>query len=109
MRYIGLFVIIFSHQYLIGQDTTTFYQYASIQGSRWGRFEEIDFGTDESLCYKPALDAEGKKLKFSTSLDALNYLSKEGWEFVEAFPETSDGSTWSIHWIIRKSCALQNK
>lgn len=28
------------------------------------------------------IDEEGKKMKFESSLDVLNYLSKRGWEFV---------------------------
>jgi hypothetical protein len=34
-------------------------------------------------------DEQGKVIKFNSAIDALNYMAKQGWEFVNAYPLSS--------------------
>lgn len=42
----------------------------------------------------------GKDKSFNTMVDALNYMSKEGWEFVQAYTKSTPYE--SIHYLLRK-------
>ncbi|HMG15895.1 MAG TPA: hypothetical protein VK590_10645 [Saprospiraceae bacterium] len=42
----------------------------------------------------------GKDKRFNSMVDTLNYMSNEGWEFVQAFPTKSDNEY--IHYLLRK-------
>lgn len=53
----------------------------------------IDYGEEKSFWKDTRLkDDEGKLKKFNTVVDALNYMGKDGWMFVNAFIAIS-GST----------------
>jgi len=42
-----------------------------------------------------------KRHKFTSMVEAMNYLSADGWQFVQAYAESY--GQWSfIHWILRK-------
>jgi len=47
------------------------------------------------------LDNTGHVVKFNSMIHALNYLTKHGWEFVSAYPMTSNMGT-AYHFLLRK-------
>jgi hypothetical protein len=54
---------------------------------------DIDYGEARSIWKDNRLkDEDGNLKKFNTTIDALNYLGKQGWKLVNAFP-MSEGST----------------
>ncbi|MER3472191.1 MAG: hypothetical protein C4330_12970, partial [Chitinophagaceae bacterium] len=66
---------------------------------------DIDYGEERSIWkdYRIKTD-EGKLKKFNTVVDALNYMGKEGWSLVNAFPYTSgSGNTEVYHYVFKKA------
>ncbi|MDR2127252.1 MAG: hypothetical protein LBP63_10540 [Prevotellaceae bacterium] len=47
------------------------------------------------------LDENGKKLELNSMIDALNFMQRFGYEFVNAYVITSDKGD-VFHWILRK-------
>ncbi len=46
-------------------------------------------------------DENGKKIEFTTMMDALNYFSKRGWEYVDC-SFFGEGGKFTIHYLLRK-------
>ncbi len=68
----------------------------------------IDFGQEreKSKNKQTIVDESGNPIQFNSKIDALNYMSALGWEFVQAYTiaRGSDGDVSSeIHWILSKS------
>lgn len=62
----------------------------------------IDYGEEKKMWKDSRLkDDEGKLKKFNTVVDALNYMGKDGWLFVNAFLDLN-GTTRTYHYIFRK-------
>ena len=58
----------------------------------------IDYGEAKSICNDNRLREENGKLKkFNTIVDALNYLGKNGWKLLNAFPVPSVNGTADYH------------
>jgi hypothetical protein len=61
------------------------------------------FGGDKE---QKLLDENGKKLVLNSMIDALNFMNKFGYDFVNAYVVTSEkgmGGTQNVyHWILRK-------
>ncbi|HEY8687989.1 MAG TPA: DUF4177 domain-containing protein [Chitinophagaceae bacterium] len=66
---------------------------------------DIDYGEERSIWKDNRIKTdEGKLKKFNTVVDALNYMGKEGWKLVNAFPYISgNGNTQVYHYVFRKS------
>src|SRR5947209_19509206 len=48
---------------------------------------DIDFGEEKSIWRDNRLKTyDGKLKKFNTIIDALNYMGKDGWIFINAYP-----------------------
>ena len=63
---------------------------------------DIDFGEEKSFWRDTRLKAEaGKVRKFNTIIDALNYMGREGWIFINAFP-VRIGETEIYHFAFRR-------
>lgn len=63
---------------------------------------DIDFGEEKSFWRDTRLKTDGGKLKkFSTVIDALNYMGKEGWIFINAYPVRM-GDTEIYHFAFKK-------
>ena len=63
---------------------------------------DIDFGDEKSLWSDTRLKTDaGKIRKFNTIIDALNYMGKEGWIFINAFP-VKMGETEIYHFAFKK-------
>lgn len=68
---------------------------------------DIDFGEEKSIWRDNRLKAyDGKVKKFNTVIDALNYMGKDGWLFINAYPVTSGGST-AYHFAFKKEFLLE--
>ncbi|MEP6950409.1 MAG: hypothetical protein ABI863_14085 [Ginsengibacter sp.] len=62
----------------------------------------INYGEEKKLWKDTRLKTdEGKLKKFNTVIDALNYMGKEGWMFINAFP-VSDGTSQLYHYTFKK-------
>ena len=63
---------------------------------------DINYGEERSVWKDNRLKTdEGKVKKFNSVVDALNYMGKEGWIFVNAFPVTV-GTNQIYHYAFRK-------
>jgi hypothetical protein len=74
---------------------------------------EIDFGQATSIWKggkeMKLLDENGKKVELNSMIDALNFMSAAGYEFVNAYAITVDngiaGKQNVYHWILKKKKA----
>jgi hypothetical protein len=67
----------------------------------------IDFGQRREISSnaRTLVDDQGEVLTFNSKIDALNFLDKLGWNFLQAYTVVngSSGSTSSqIHWLLYK-------
>lgn len=64
---------------------------------------DIDYGEERSIWKDNRVKTdEGKVKKFNTVVDALNYMGKEGWKLVNAFPYITNGNTQVYHYVFKK-------
>jgi hypothetical protein len=61
----------------------------------------VDFGYNVEWKEKHLRGEDGKKITFTSMVDAMNYMGKMGWEFVQAYVVTS-GSQNVYHWLLKK-------
>ena len=62
---------------------------------------DIDYGEERSIWKDNRVKTdEGKLKKFNTVVDALNYMGKEGWKLVNAFPFIT-GNTQVYHYVFK--------
>ena len=67
---------------------------------------DIDFGEVKSFWRDNRLKTyDGKLKKFNTVIDALNYMGKEGWIFINAYPVTI-GTGVIYHFAFKKEFSL---
>ncbi|HTE33935.1 MAG TPA: hypothetical protein VK666_26325 [Chryseolinea sp.] len=67
---------------------------------------DIDFGEERSIWRDNRLKAyDGKLKKFNTVIDALNYMGKDGWIFINAYPVTT-GASVIYHFAFKKEFAI---
>lgn len=64
---------------------------------------EIDFGQESGFWKRnnKIKDANGKALKFNSMIDALNFMSKNGYEFVTAYVITISNQN-VYHYLLKK-------
>jgi hypothetical protein len=63
---------------------------------------DINYGEEKSIWKDTRLKTdEGKLKKFNTVVDALNYMGKDGWMFINAFP-VINGSTQVYHYVFKR-------
>ena len=65
---------------------------------------EIDFGQENKIWSNKEYqlkDASGKKMEFNSMIDALNFMTKNGYEFVHAFAFNVSGQN-VYHYLLRK-------
>ncbi len=64
---------------------------------------DIDFGEEKSYLKDTRLKTlEGKAKQFNTIIDALNYMGREGWVFINAYP-VHMGNTEIFHFAFKKT------
>lgn len=106
-------IILFSTLYSFAQaDTSTVEQYCQIIASSRLLSNkvaiDIDFGEEKSIWRDNRLKTyDGKLKKFNTVIDALNYMGKDGWIFINAYP-VSIGSSVIYHFAFKKVFALSD-
>ncbi len=44
----------------------------------------------------------GKPMVFNSMVDALNFMGKQGWEFVQAYADMNAGTTTLYHFLMKK-------
>lgn len=65
---------------------------------------DIDYGEERSIWRDNRLKEDnGKVKKFNTTIDALNFMGKDGWTLVNAFPKTTGPNTQVYHYVFKKS------
>lgn len=66
----------------------------------------VDFGLDHpNRKEKRLVDEQTGKIKvFNSMIDALNFMSIKGWEFVQAYV-TMDGKDSITHWLLKKKAS----
>lgn len=64
----------------------------------------VDFGQEWSFWKdkRSLKDDSGKKLEFDSVIDALNYMSSQGWEFVNAYALTTSGQN-VLHYVMKRN------
>lgn len=66
----------------------------------------VDFGQQSNLLSdKRLVDESGQVMQFNSMVDALNHMSKLGWEFVQAYVVTigTGASSQNVyHWLLSK-------
>ncbi len=63
---------------------------------------DIDFGDEKSFWRDNRLKTdEGKIKKFNTIIDAMNYMGRDGWIFINAYP-VQMGQTEIFHFAFKK-------
>ena len=63
---------------------------------------DIDFGEQKSFWRDTRLKTyDGKIKKFNTIIDAMNYMSKDGWVFINAYP-VRIGESERYHFAFKK-------
>lgn len=62
----------------------------------------VDYGEDTKLFEDTRIRNEnGKVNKFNSMVDALNYMGKDGWVFVDAYAITV-GNQNVYHWLLKR-------
>ena len=91
-------------------DTTKVEQYCEVVATP-GSFSnkvtiDINYGEERSLWRDNRLkNDEGKLKKFNSVIDALIYMGKDGWLFVNAFPGTVPNEK-IYHYIFKKTFSI---
>ncbi|MEO8413963.1 MAG: hypothetical protein ABI472_09900 [Ginsengibacter sp.] len=63
---------------------------------------DVDFGEEKSFWRDNRLKTDGGRIKkFNTVIDAMNYMSRDGWVFINAYP-VRIGETEQYHFAFRK-------
>lgn len=63
---------------------------------------DIDFGEEKSFWADTRMRSyDGRLKKFNTIIDALNFMGKEGWIFINAYP-VRNGNTDIYHYGFKK-------
>jgi hypothetical protein len=80
-----------AHHLLAQSDTTKVEQYCQIIATPRLLSNkvtiDIDFGEEKKFWSDTRLrNYDGKLKKFNTVIDALNFMGKEGWTFINAYP-----------------------
>ena len=90
------------------QDTSTVEQYCEVVATARLLSNkvtvDIDYGEQKSIWKDNRLREENGKLKkFNTIVDAINYLGKDGWKLVNAFPVSTVNGPMVYHYVFKKN------
>lgn len=68
---------------------------------------QVDFGEGEGTWTggldNTLVDENGKVIKFKSMIDAMNFLSRFGWRFLDAYAITLAPNNHVYHWIMAKT------
>ena len=109
----ALMIILFSYAKSFSQeDTSKVEQYCEVVATprllSTRVTIDIDYGEERSIWRDTRLKEEGGRLKkFNSVIDALNYMARDGWRLVNAFPVNASGNsssmTYVYHYVFKKS------
>lgn len=104
----GVIILLASTQLFAQKDTSKVEQYAEIIVTpRLLSAKvtiDIDYGEERSIWKDNRIkDEEGRLKKFNTTVDALNYMGRTGWQLVNAFPYSTGGTSFVYHYVFKKS------
>lgn len=70
----------------------------------------VDFGQEWSFWKdkRSLKDESGKRLQFNSVIDALNYMSSQGWDFVNAYSLTV-GQQNVLHYVMKRDLTEEDK
>ncbi len=99
-------VFCFSHATQAQNDTTRVEQYCQVIATPRILSNKVtidlDFGEVKSIWRDNRLkNDEGEITKFNTVIDALNYMGRQGWVFINAYP-VAYGTNTVYHFAFRK-------
>ena len=102
-----LFCLIIALETNAQQDTTKVEQYCEVVATARLLSTkvtiDIDYGEERSIWKDNRLkDENGKLKKFNTTIDAINYLGKNGWKLVNAFPVLNGNGPMVYHYVFKK-------
>ena len=65
---------------------------------------DVDYGEERSVWRDNRLKQDnGRVKKFNSTIDALNYMARDGWRLVNAFPVSNSNNTYVYHYVFRKA------
>ncbi|MBS1511353.1 MAG: hypothetical protein JST86_10970 [Bacteroidetes bacterium] len=112
MKKIILVIILFTAFRAVAQDTTKVEQYCEVTAT--GKLFsnkvtiDVDYGEERSFWKDHRLkDDDGRLKKFNSVIDALNYLGKQGWKLVNAFPVYNGNSSNVYHYVFKKEFPIK--
>ncbi len=107
MKATSLIILLFLSSVAHSQDTLKVEQYCEVVAT--GRLLSnkvtiaIDYGEERSIWKDHRLkDEDGKFKKFNSVIDAINYLGKQGWKLVNAFPVSESNGPKVYHYVFKK-------
>lgn len=62
----------------------------------------LDFGQQMKIFDNRLRDTSGKPREFNTMIDALNFMAKQDWEFIQAYTVFYSSENNEIHYVIKK-------
>ncbi len=66
----------------------------------------VDFGQETSFWKgdkdQQLVDSEGKDIKFNSMVDAMNFMGKNGWKFVQAYTIGDGKNGYVYRWLLYK-------
>jgi hypothetical protein len=89
------------------QDTTKVEQYCQLVASPRAFTTkvniDVDYGEERKTFRDTRMkDEEGRLKKFNGIIDALNYMGRNGWVLVNAYPITN-GTTQVYHYVLKRT------
>ena len=66
----------------------------------------VDFGQETSFWNRDTdqrlVDSDGKDIKFNSMVDAMNFMGKNGWKFIQAYTIGDSKSGYVYRWLLYK-------
>jgi hypothetical protein len=107
MKSILFTILLFVSVSAFTQDTSKVEQYCKVVAT--GKLLstkvtiDIDYGEERTLWKDHRLrNEDGKLKKFNSVIDAINYLGRDGWKLVNAFPVSTGSGPMVYHYVFKK-------
>jgi hypothetical protein len=95
---IVLFIVISSSAYAQQTDKVVYCEILGMQRFKYTIPDVVFFDFGDKTTSSEPKDYSGERLKFKSMIEALNYMVKQGWEFVQAY-SSDDGYN---HYLLKK-------
>jgi hypothetical protein len=105
--FIAFFVAHLSAQNVSNESNSKTYQFCELivpDGFLFNSPVDVDYGQAVKWRSKRRLtDGNGVVLKFKSVVDAINYMSEQGWDYFQVYSTQISSSTSEAHYVFRKS------